>query len=62
MIGLFEGVGGVKAVIMTRISGLDTACERKVYGSLSAFLAGGLKNLLSICRVPSGVHKVGMVV
>ena len=32
MIGLFEGVDGVKAVIMTRISGLDTECEGMVWG------------------------------
>ena len=59
MIGLFEGEGGVKVVIMIRISGLDTECEGMVWG-LSVVLAGGLENLLSICRVPSGVRKIGM--
>ena len=34
MIGLFEGVGGVKAVIRTRISGLDTECEGMVWGPI----------------------------
>ncbi len=60
MISLFEWVGGVKAVIMTRISGLEHRLYEGMVWGLSAFLAGGLENLLSICRVPSGVRKIGM--
>ena len=60
MIGLFEGGRWRKSRNHDKDKRLGHRLYEGMVWGLSAVLAGGLENLLSIGRVPSGVRKIGM--